>query len=209
VDLYLFDFDHTLHAYDSRYRLPALAIAAHSSQYRLAKLWWAAGFERRAESGEWSDAEAYLDEFARVTETRRISLEEWAHARMLASTPNRPVIEVLAAVRASGTVSLLSNNPSPFQAALPMMAPEVCALMDGNIVVSAAAGVRKPDARIYEIALARYDAAAENTLFIDDSAENIAGAIAVGIQGHHYDPRSPTRDSDLRAAVAAFQGRAR
>lgn len=209
MDLYLFDFDHTLYAYDMRWRLPALATAAGTSQYRLAKAWWAAGYERRAESGEWPDAEDYLDEFARVTESDRISLEQWAHARSLASTPNPPVIEVLADVARAGTVSLLSNNPSPFLAALPMMAPDVVAILGENLVVSAAVGVRKPAPEIFEYALERYGATAADTLFVDDSAENVAGARALGIHAHHYDPKRGDRDEELRDAVRRFQDRAR
>jgi hypothetical protein len=86
VDLYLFDFDKTLYAYDFRHRLPEFARLGGVSQYRLASSWWAAGYERRAESGEWPDAEEYLDEFARVTGARRFTLDEWADARRLAMT---------------------------------------------------------------------------------------------------------------------------
>ncbi|MDQ1543948.1 MAG: glucose-phosphatase, partial [Actinomycetota bacterium] len=67
MDLYLFDFDKTLYAYDSRKRLPALSRISGLSQYHLAKTWWAAGWEVRAELGEFPTADAYLDRFAEVT----------------------------------------------------------------------------------------------------------------------------------------------
>ena len=60
MDLYLFDFDKTLYGYNFLYRLPALSRMSGVSQYDLASLWWAAGYEARAESGEWPDAEQYL-----------------------------------------------------------------------------------------------------------------------------------------------------
>ena len=48
VDLYFFDLDKTLYAYDFRERLPALSRFSGVSQYHLASTWWAGGFERRA-----------------------------------------------------------------------------------------------------------------------------------------------------------------
>ena len=67
MDLYLFDFDKTLYGYDFHRRLPALSRATGVSQYDLASKWWAAGYEARAESGEWPDADAYLEKFAEIT----------------------------------------------------------------------------------------------------------------------------------------------
>jgi putative hydrolase of the HAD superfamily len=202
VDLYLFDFDKTLYAYDNRFRLPALARAAGTSQYRLAKYWWAAGCERRAENGEWPTADEYLDEFARVTESRRMSLDEWAEGRRLASTPNPRVLAALARARELGTVSLLSNNPSVFEAALPLFAPDAVALLGDNVLVSAALGVRKPDGRIFEIALEHYGARPEDTFFVDDVLENVVGARALGIHAHQY-----TSPDLLDEAMLAFERR--
>jgi putative hydrolase of the HAD superfamily len=204
VDLYLFDFDKTLYAYNSQLRLPALARASGVSQYRLASSWWAAGFELRAETGEWPDADGYLDEFARVTGGRRLTLEEWAECRLAAMTPNPRVIATLARVKQSATVSLLSNNPAPFAAALPRLAPDVAELLDGNVLISCALGVRKPDPAIYSAAIERYGARADETLLIDDKAENVEGALAAGLHAHHY-----TTDASLAEAVAAFESRQR
>ena len=45
--------------------------------------------------------------------------------------------------------------------------------------------IRKPDVRIYEIALARAGVAAERALFFDDRLENIHGAQTVGMNTIH------------------------
>ena len=50
-----------------------------------------------------------------------------------------------------------------------------------DVVISSFAGVCKPDPRIFELALRRFGVAAEDCLFIDDAAANVAGAKAVGI----------------------------
>ncbi len=55
-----------------------------------------------------------------------------------------------------------------------------------DIVVSGEEKVTKPDPAIYRILLERNGLAAENCLFIDDSAKNVAGAEAVGMKAHHF-----------------------
>lgn len=47
-------------------------------------------------------------------------------------------------------------------------------------------GLHKPDPRIYEQALAIAQAAASQTLFIDDLAENVTAAQELGITTHQY-----------------------
>lgn len=63
------------------------------------------------------------------------------------------------------------------------------------IVVSSEEQVMKPNATIYERTLGRLKCAPSAAVFIDDSAKNIAGAQAVGLQTIHY-----KRDSDVPAA---------
>ena len=52
-----------------------------------------------------------------------------------------------------------------------------------GILVSGMEKMKKPDREIYELMLSRYDLVAEESVFIDDSAKNIAGAEACGIKG--------------------------
>jgi HAD superfamily hydrolase (TIGR01509 family) len=203
VDLFLFDFDKTLYAYDFRKRLPALSRFSGVSQYHLAKTWWAGGYETRAELGEWATASEYLDEFAKVTGAR-ITLDQWCEARHEASTPNAGVVDALRLASTLGTVSLFSNNPPPFAATLAAMAPDVAAILGDNVVVSYQIGARKPDALAYERVLARYDTVAADAFFVDDSAANIAGAAAVGIDGFRYTGAAdvPALDAAIRAFAA-------
>jgi HAD superfamily hydrolase (TIGR01509 family) len=203
VDLYLFDFDKTLYAYDFRKRLPALSRFSGVSQYHLAKTWWAAGFEVRAELGEWATASDYLDKFAEVTGAR-VTLDQWCEARHLASTPNAGVVDALRLAATLGTVSLFSNNPPPFVATLSKMAPDVAAILGANVLVSCQIGIRKPDPAAYSAAVAHYGAEPTNAFFVDDSAANIAGAVVDGITGFHYTGASdvPALDAAIRAFAA-------
>jgi 2-haloacid dehalogenase len=62
-----------------------------------------------------------------------------------------------------------------------------------DVVVSGTEKVAKPDARIYQIALARFGLAAGEALFIDDRADNISAAQANGFIGHQFQNASTLR----------------
>lgn len=207
MDLYLFDFDETLYDYDFRIRLPALSLLTGVSQYDLAKSWWAGGFERRAEAGEWRRSREYFDQFERVTGAR-LTLENWRETRMLASTPIAGSVEALRRASTLGTVAVLSNNPSPFAESLAVLAPDVATVVGDNVLVSSDLGVRKPDAEIYRLAMERFGSRPENTFFTDDSAGNIAGAQTVGITGHRIEwVDGNPRTQELEDAITAFAER--
>lgn len=209
MDLYLFDFDETLYDYDFRMRLPALSLLTGLSQYRLAKSWWAAGFERRAEAGEWPSSAEYFAEFNAQTGAQ-LTLEGWRETRMLASTCIEGSVEALAKAAELGTVGVLTNNPAPFAESFSFLAPDVAKLVGDNILVSSDLGVRKPDAEIYHRVLKHFGAKAENTFFADDSAANVRGASAVGIHGYRIEwVDGQAQTEGLHRAVAAFAERAR
>ncbi|MEP6477773.1 MAG: HAD-IA family hydrolase [Rhodoglobus sp.] len=208
MDLYFFDLDKTLYAYNFRYRLPALARLTGASQYHLAKTWWAAGCEARAEAGEWPSADEYLDAFSEVTQTRRLALTEWASARALAMTRIDGSVAALRRAAELGTVSLLSNNPAATAAAFPILVPDVIEILGGNVLVSYMLGARKPDEELYRRALDHYGVAAENAFLADDSLANVLGARAVGITAHQLVAVDGAYQTDaLHAAIERFASR--
>ena len=62
----------------------------------------------------------------------------------------------------------------------------ILSLMDGY-VYSANVGITKPDRRIFEHILRKFDLSADETVFVDDKPGNIEGAAAVGINGYVFD----------------------
>jgi 2-haloacid dehalogenase len=66
-----------------------------------------------------------------------------------------------------------------------------------DIVVSGDEKLMKPDAAIYRLALERFGLRAEEAVFVDDNAANVAGADAVGIHGLLF-TGEPQLRSDLR-----------
>lgn len=78
---------------------------------------------------------------------------------------------------------------------------------DGR-VISAHEGTLKPEPRIYEIAIERFDLSPGRTFFIDDRPENIAAARAMGFHGHVFDMDRPGGLADaLPVADAALYAR--
>lgn len=67
-----------------------------------------------------------------------------------------------------------------------------------DIVVSGEERLVKPDPAIYALALDRFGLAAEEALFVDDRADNVAAAEAMGIAGHLFTGAGPLR-VDLEA----------
>ena len=67
-----------------------------------------------------------------------------------------------------------------------------------GVVVSAHERLLKPDPRIYLRFCERYGLAERDCIFIDDRPENVAGARAIGMQGHVFSDAATLR-SALRA----------
>lgn len=206
-DVYFFDCDKTLYAYDFRKRLPTLAKLTGSSQYHLAKTWWVGGHERAANAGEYHSTEEYLDAWREVTGTT-LTLEQWQEARAAAMTPIRGAIDALRHAATLGTVSLLSNNPIPFRDSLPMLAPDVSEILQGNDLTSAVLGAEKPERRIYTRALGVFGVTPENAILFDDSAANVAGARDAGMHAWRLTRKRGVYDIEgLVAAIDAFASR--
>jgi 2-haloacid dehalogenase len=67
-----------------------------------------------------------------------------------------------------------------------------------DIVVSGDEKLLKPEPAIFELLASRNDIKLSESIFIDDSLKNVAGAEAVGMRGHHF-----TSPESLRATLVA------
>lgn len=74
-----------------------------------------------------------------------------------------------------------------------------------GVVVSGRIGLIKPDREIYDHTIDRFGVVPARTVFIDDSAKNVAGAEAAGLRGLHFTgPEALARDlAALGLPVAA------
>ena len=91
------------------------------------------------------------------------------------------VVEFCRSVRSRGlTTGLLTNNAKEFEEFWRPMIP-LDELFD-DVVDSSAVGLRKPDSRIYELALSRLGLEPAEAVFVDDAPGNVIGAQKVGMR---------------------------
>jgi HAD superfamily hydrolase (TIGR01509 family) len=109
--------------------------------------------------------------------------------------------EILQTLRRNGVRNYAITNFSAEKFSLVRAIYPILAGFDG-IVVSGEDYVVKPDPAIYRLLLGRYGLAAADCLFIDDSAKNVAGARAVGMQAHLFESASGLRAELLRHGFA-------
>lgn len=63
-------------------------------------------------------------------------------------------------------------------------------VFEGKIVVSGTEKLIKPDKKIFEVLLKRYDLKSEESIFIDDNVKNIASAKSLGFEIIHIKPET-------------------
>ncbi|MBB6628784.1 HAD family phosphatase [Nocardioides sp. KIGAM211] len=105
--------------------------------------------------------------------------------------------DVVRDLRAAGVPALgLTNWSHELYPHAPRMF-EVLALLD-DVVVSGTEGVAKPDPRVYEIAAERAGLPLDALAFVDDRADNVEAALALGMAGVLFTDAATLR-TDLRA----------
>jgi putative hydrolase of the HAD superfamily len=124
---------------------------------------------------------------AEISELIRLDTASWL--RLQAGTV--ALIEDLAA--AGQPLALLSNAPDELAVAISGLP---VAARFGHLIFSCQLKLAKPDPRCYGRALARLGAGPDEVIFIDDRAENVAGAAAMGLSSVHF-----TSPDQTRAAV--------
>jgi 2-haloacid dehalogenase len=110
--------------------------------------------------------------------------------------PIDDTVEILDRLRRNGIpIFALSNwSAETYPLARPLF--PFLEWFDG-VVISGAEGIRKPDPRIFQVLLDRHGLDAPTTAFVDDVAENVAAAQAVGMTGILYRGGAGLR-ADLR-----------
>jgi HAD superfamily hydrolase (TIGR01509 family) len=88
-------------------------------------------------------------------------------------------------------VGVISNTNAIHAGWLRGNLPEL-AIFD-SVILSNEVGLLKPDPGIYKLSLQQLKTAPQNALFIDDVAQNVAGAESIGIKGLLHENWSKTR----------------
>jgi putative hydrolase of the HAD superfamily len=123
----------------------------------------------------------------------------WGDALRAIYVPNMEMFALASRVKDKGyTVGLLSNAE---MAAMAFFHEQGYAMFDAA-VFSCAEGTRKPEQRIYEIALERLNVKAHEAIFIDDRADFIAGAKRLGIQTILFKDHEQVRRDLISLAIS-------
>jgi putative hydrolase of the HAD superfamily len=135
---------------------------------------------RRANEGTITDEEWRAEVAAELVERHGCDPDTaataWARGGF---TFDQDVLDLVRAVQAGGAVTAcVSNASSRLEADLAEHG--VDAAFD-SVINSSRLGIMKPDAGIYEAAVAAVAVPGGDCLFVDDRAENVAGALAVGV----------------------------
>ncbi|MGA8108737.1 MAG: HAD family phosphatase [Acidobacteriaceae bacterium] len=174
-----------------------------------------ADFERRhTEVAEaWEKDEIGVDEYLRHTvffEARTFTKTEFLEA-MRAESRVLPdsAIGILHSIAASHEYVLATvNNESRAMNEYRLTQFKLIDLFDA-FFSSCYLGLRKPDRRIYQVALDVLQRDPEDCIFIDDRAENVATADSLGIHGIRYEGSEKLMDELERLGVHPERSRLR
>lgn len=137
----------------------------------------------RLERGEIPGAEFWRDLKERAASELGVDVDFNDMARtFLRGYRTRPrMIELVRSLRGRIKTGLLTNNVKEFGGFWRSMVP-VEEIFD-EIIDSSEVGLRKPDPRVYELALDRLGAKPQEAFFVDDFEANVAAAEDLGITG--------------------------
>jgi putative hydrolase of the HAD superfamily len=191
----MFDYGGVVSHPPTQQDLALLAGAAGAEVPELEHVYWA---WRRAYDlaeldvyGYWRQVGQHLGRSysdAEISELARLDRAAWL--RLQDGTVG--LIEELGA--AGRPLALLSNAPDDLAEAIGGLP---IAAHFGHLLFSCQLKLAKPDPACYSRALARLGASADEVIFIDDRAENVAAAAALGLRSVHF-----TSPGGARAAVA-------
>jgi putative hydrolase of the HAD superfamily len=154
------------------------------------------------ERGEISEADflARLSDGLEPLLGHRPQLHRFREIYFEALHPNQPMIELMRELKAEGKrMAMLTNNVREWEPLWRSMLP-VDEIFE-TVVDSGFVGVRKPEARIYEMTLERLGLPAESCLFVDDLPHNCEGAREAGMAAVHFRDNEQAI-TEIRAALA-------
>jgi epoxide hydrolase-like predicted phosphatase len=114
---------------------------------------------------------------------------------------DRDLVDYIRSLRPRYRTGLLSNAWDDLRSMLTHKWQIIDAF--NQVIISAEVGVTKPDPRIYRIALGRLEVQPYEAVFIDDFAENLEGAQAVGLHTIHFMDPAQAR-ADLEKALGKY-----
>ncbi|MEM9633901.1 MAG: HAD family phosphatase [Pseudomonadota bacterium] len=200
IKFVIFDMDQVLYDYEHQVRLKLLEDLTGRPAAEIDEAVWGGPHENEAEAGNPDTAEGYLDQYGRLL-GYPIDFDTWADIRRRMMRARPDVLDLVRRLKQRADVAMLTNNGMMLKATLHVCAPEMIEIFGEKAHVSAEFKVRKPDPAVYRLICEKYGYLTSASAFIDDRAENVAGAEAAGLSGHVYTDfesfRSYLKNNDL------------
>lgn len=184
ISLVLFDMDQVLCTYDRPTRCAYLGKLVGITAEAVHAAIWDTGFETSADAGA-IDARTYLRGFGERI-SYPLTLDQWLEARRLSMTPRPAVLNLVRRVRERARVAVLTNNTTLVADHIDRLLPDLRPLFGDDVHASAEFGAAKPDPVCFQRCVRALGGTPGTTLFIDDLADNVAGAVAAGLAAHRY-----------------------
>ena len=201
IDTVIFDLGNVLIAWDPRRLYRQLIGDEAQMDWFLREVCNSAWNEQQDAGRPWTEATALL----RAEFPQHAELIDAYHLRWEETLvgPIEESVALLAELKARGVRLLALTNWS--QETFPVARQRYPFLQwFEGIVVSGEERLIKPDSRIYQRLLERYEVDPARALYIDDSARNVAAAEALGMQGWWFRDAAGLRDR--LAELALLEG---
>ena len=182
--LVLFDMEGVLSHYDRAARVDHLSAVSGQTPEVVRYAVWGSGLEARADGGQITDDE-YLSELG-ILLSCPIRRDDWLAARHASITPYAQVLALAARVAERSRIAVLTNNCRLVTDHIGYLNPPVAQLFGPHVYAPASFGAAKPAAQAYLRCLELLGVDADETLFIDDTDTNVAGATNAGLHGYKF-----------------------
>ncbi len=185
---YIFDFGNVLARFDP-YDLTAAHVKDENARQIISEIVFDRLYWDKLDNGSITDEEVKAGFCSRIPQELHEDACRVYDKWVVSMPPVDGMKDVAAELKARGHRLYLLSNISIGFANTYADCPYIRDLFDlfDGLVFSGPIGLAKPSRAIYEHLLNRFQLTAEECLFIDDNAGNIAAAKAVGIHGYLFD----------------------
>lgn len=199
LDAVIFDMDGVLCDYDFAARMAHMARSTGCAPADIEAAIFTSGWDDRSDRGEIGG-----EEYLRGCTERlgaEVTLEAWLSARGQAMTPKTEVLDLACGLAGRVALGVFTNNNELLAQNLPALFPAVHEIFAPHVFVSGVLKHAKPDPAAFRHVLEKLSGIAPaRALFIDDSAEYLAGAAEAGLHTHRF------ADAGTLAAALALHG---
>jgi len=188
----IFDMDGVLCRYHFDRRLARLSELSGVAPEVINEVIWEQGFDEEGDAGRYS-----ADEYHRLFCERigaPLTKDEWLDARAASIEPDYEVLDIARRLKGSVTLSLLTNNGPLLQESFHRVFPEAADIFGEHAHFSCEFAACKPDPLVFRRLVKHLGVDPSTTLFIDDNASYVGGAIEAGLLAHQFQSAARLRE---------------